>query len=145
MHFFYWVIVMNDIWNVCFEESLISYQQGDVPVGAVVVRNGEIVAKSHNTREKEHKITGHAEINVILSACELLKRWNLGDCELYVTLKPCSMCAEVIKQARILNVYYLLDKLDYKKEFSKTSFNKIENEHVQKYAEILSSFFKEKR
>ena len=139
---------MDNIWNVCIDEARASYQHGDVPIGAVIVKNGEILVKSHNTRENNHQIIGHAEINAILEASKLLKRWNLSDCELYVTLKPCSMCEEVIKQSRISKVVYLLEKLDYKKEYSKTIFkksdiNSIESE--QMYHTLLSSFFQEKR
>ena len=83
---------------------------------------------------------------MIKEASKILERWNLSDCELYVTLKPCSMCSEIIKQSRILKVYYLLDKLDYKKEFSKSKFLKFESkENEQMYSKILSDFFKDKR
>ena len=132
--------------DVCIEEAKLSYQQGDVPIGAVIVQNGKILAKGHNTREFAHDILGHAEINVIREASKILKRWNLADCELYVTLKPCSMCTEIIKQSRILKVFYLLDKLDYKKEFSKSEFFKIESsKNEQMYHKMISDFFKDKR
>ena len=136
----------NHYIDICIEETKISYQKGDVPIGAVIVQNGRIIAKGHNTRENNHDILGHAEINVIKEASKILERWNLSDCELYVTLKPCSMCSEIIKQSRILKVYYLLDKLDYKKEFSKSKFLKFESkENEQMYSKILSDFFKDKR
>ena len=137
---------MDKYIDVCLDEARISYQQSDVPIGAIIVKNGEIIAKSHNTREMDKSILGHAEINAILSASKLLNRWNLSDCELYVTLKPCSMCMEVIKQSRIGKIYYLLDKLDYKKEFTKSEFIKInEKESEQMYQKMLSGFFKDKR
>lgn len=138
---------MDDIWKICLDEARVSYQQMDVPVGAVLVKDNNIIAIAHNTREKEHSIIGHAEINAILTASKQLQRWNLSDCELYVTLKPCSMCAEVIKQARIAHVYYILDKLDFKKEYSKTIIEKgkISPKTEQMYSILLSSFFKEKR
>ena len=139
---------MDSIWNCCINEAKISYQQGDVPVGAAIVKDGVVLAFGHNTREFEHNIMGHAEINAILAASKLLKRWNLSDCNLYVTLEPCSMCANVIKQARLAHVYYLLAKPEFKNEYSKTIFEKDDNCIVidkQMYASILSSFFKEKR
>lgn len=137
---------MDKYIDVCLDEARISYQQSDVPIGAIIVKNGEIIAKSHNTREMDKSILGHAEINAILSASKLLNRWNLSDCELYVTLKPCSMCMEVIKQSRIGKIYYLLDKLDYKKEFTKSEFIKInEKGSEQTYQKMLSDFFKDKR
>lgn len=137
---------MNKYIDTCLDEARISYQQSDVPIGAILVKNGEIIAKSHNTRELDNSILGHAEINVILEASKVLNRWNLSDCELYVTLKPCSMCMEVIKQSRIRKIYYLLDKPDYKKEFTKSEFIKInENKSEQTYQKMLSDFFKDKR
>ncbi len=139
---------MNKIWDECIEEARISYQQGDVPIGAVVVLNGIIITKAHNTRQQNHNILEHAEINAIIEASQLLNRWNLADCELYVTLKPCSMCVEVIKQARLSKVVYLLDKLDYKKEYSSTLFEKsddLNGESEQTYRNLLSSFFQGKR
>ena len=90
---------------------------------------------------------GHAEIIAINKATKKLKRWNLNDCELYVTLKPCLMCETIIREARIENVYYLVDKLDYKKPFQKTKFKEIENliEVKKKYRLKLNDFFKNKR
>ena len=137
---------MNKYIDICLDEARISYQQSDVPIGAILVKNDEIIAKSHNTRELDNSILGHAEIYVILEASKVLNRWNLSDCELYVTLKPCSMCMEVIKQSRIRKIYYLLDKPDYKKEFTKSEFIKIsESESEQMYQKMLADFFKDKR
>lgn len=131
--------------EICIKEAKISYQHGDVPIGAVIVKNNKIIAKAHNTREKKHDITGHAEINVIKKAAKKLGRWNLSDCLLYVTLAPCSMCKEVIKQSRIRKTFFILDKPGYKKEFSNSEFLKSNCQNEQMYAAILSAFFKEKR
>lgn len=132
--------------NKIIEEANESLKSNDVPVGSVIVQNDEIIAFGHNTREKDHSILGHAEINAIKMASSLLNRWNLADCDLYVTLKPCSMCLDIIKQSRIKNVYFLLDKLDYKKDFNGTKINKIDDiEHEQKYANLLNDFFSKKR
>lgn len=132
------------------DEAGKSILTGDVPIGAVIVDNkGQIIAKSHNTREKNSNILEHAEINAIVEASRYLNRWNLADCSLYVTLKPCSMCQEVIKQSRIKEVFYLLDKLEQKKEYSKTKIEKISentaNFYEQLYLEMLQDFFKRKR
>ena len=131
--------------EICIKEAKISYQHGDVPIGAVIVKNNKIIAKAHNTREKKHDITGHAEINVIKKAAKKLGRWNLSDCLLYVTLAPCSMCKEVIKQSRIRKTFFILDKPGYKKEFSNSEYLKSNYQSEQMYAAILSAFFKEKR
>ena len=78
----------------------------EVPVGAVVVKEGRVLARCGNTREGAHDPTGHAEINALRRAAKRLGGWNLHDCELYVTLEPCPMCAGAILNARIPRVYY---------------------------------------
>ena len=118
----------------------------DIPVGAIIVKNNEIIGEGWNTREKDNFILGHAEINAIKMASNYLNSWNLSDCELYVTLKPCSMCLEAIKQSRIKNVYYLLEKPSNKREFSKTLVNCINIDPLRiNYERKLSDFFKKKR
>ena len=116
-------------------------------VGAIVVFNNKIVSQAYNKRTKYSDITNHAEIMAIRKAAKKLGDWRLDKCDLYVTLEPCNMCKEVIKQSRLRNVYYLIEKLDYKKDYNKTVFEKIaEKESYQqlKYKEKLSSFFKYK-
>ncbi len=78
----------------------------EVPVGAVVVKDGVVIAESHNLTEQNHDVTGHAEILALRSAAKVLGNWRLDGCELYVTLEPCTMCAGAIRQARISAVYY---------------------------------------
>ena len=78
----------------------------DIPVGAVIVKNGEIIAKAVNQREKRQNAIYHAEMLAIRRACRKLKNWRLTDCEMYVTLEPCPMCASAILQARIGKIYY---------------------------------------
>ncbi len=79
---------------------------GEVPVGAVIVRNGEIIATGINRREKEKNALCHAEIEAINDACNKLGGWRLPECELYVTLEPCPMCAGAIINSRIEKVYF---------------------------------------
>ena len=79
---------------------------GEVPVGAVVTRNGEIVSVGRNRREKDKNALAHAEIEAIDRACKALGGWRLWECELFVTLEPCPMCAGAILNARIPRVYY---------------------------------------
>ncbi len=80
--------------------------EGEVPVGCVIVRNGEIVATGRNRRETAKTALGHAEIEAIGAACEKLGGWRLWDCTLYVTLEPCPMCAGAIVNARIPTVVF---------------------------------------
>ena len=83
-----------------------AYDDGEVPVGAVVVRSGEIVGRGRNRREKAKNALCHAEIEAINDACGRLGGWRLWECELYVTLEPCPMCAGAIVNARIPQVYF---------------------------------------
>lgn len=83
-----------------------AFDDGEVPVGAVVVRNGEIVGEGRNRREKGKNALYHAEIEAIDNACQKLGGWRLWECELYVTLEPCPMCAGAIVNARIPQVYF---------------------------------------
>lgn len=78
---------------------------GEVPIGAVIVRDGKIIARGHNQREFKNQAISHAEIEAISQACEKLGTWRLTDCDLYVTLEPCPMCAGAIINSRINTVY----------------------------------------
>lgn len=136
----------TEIFNILMENTNKSLENNDVPVGAVIVKDGKVLAFGCNTREKDQNVLGHAEINAILEAQKILNNWNLSGCDLYVTLVPCSMCLEIIKQSRIDNIYYLLDKPASKKEFYKTKMQKINDaSYENKYADILSDFFKKLR
>ena len=79
---------------------------GEVPVGCVVVRNGEIVGRGRNRREEKQSVASHAEIEAMAMANAALGTWRLEDCDLYVTLEPCPMCAGAIINARVRRVYY---------------------------------------
>ena len=91
--------------NIAFDEAKKGFKQNEVPIGAILVKNGKIIAKSHNNKEKKSCCLCHAEINVIKKASKKMKNWRLDDCEMYVTLDPCPMCASAIKQSRISTVY----------------------------------------
>ena len=135
-----------------FKEAKKAYDKLEIPVGAVIVKDGKIVARAHNQKETKCDTTNHAEILAIQKASKKLKSWRLLDCEMYVTLEPCSMCAGAIINSRIKKVYIgamdektgavgsvfnLFDdyKFNHKPEFE-TGILKDECE------EILKSFFK---
>lgn len=137
---------IEKIASVLYKLSLNAYKKGEIPVSAVVIHNNKIISKAYNLKEKNNDITAHAEILAIRKAARKLKNWNLSNCDLYVSLKPCKMCEEVIKQSRIKNVYYLLDKLDFKHEYNKTTFELISNNDFgHSYQQLLSDFFQNKR
>ena len=104
---------MNCYMELALKEAYKSYKKGDVPVGAVVVKNGKIIAKAHNLKEKKHNPLMHAEIIAISKTSKRLKRWRLDDCELYVTMEPCMMCTGAIMQSRIKKVYYSIENHDF--------------------------------
>lgn len=90
------------------ENAKAAFDAGDVPVGAVIVKDGKIIAQAYNEREMSSRATAHAEVLAIERACEKLGRWRLSDCEMYVTLEPCPMCAGAILNARMGKVYFAL-------------------------------------
>ena len=99
-----------DYFEIAYKEALKAKNKKEIPVGAVIVKNNKIIAKACNSRQYKYNVLGHAEINCILKAERKLKDWRLDDCELYVTLEPCEMCNMIINEARINNVFYILDK-----------------------------------
>ena len=92
--------------DIALEEARLALGEGEVPVGAVILKNGDLISKAHNKREKDLSITGHAEILAILEAEKSLGRWQLDGCQLIVTLEPCTMCAGAIAQSRIATLIY---------------------------------------
>lgn len=87
--------------RLALDEAALAAEIGEVPIGAVVVCDGEVVARAHNRREIDHDPAGHAELLAIRLAASRLERWRLSDCTVYVTLEPCPMCAGLMHQARI--------------------------------------------
>lgn len=87
------------------KEAKKAYEKLEVPVGAVIVKDGKVIARAHNQKETKFDTTKHAEILAIQKASKKLGSWRLIDCDMYVTLEPCSMCAGAIINSRIKNVY----------------------------------------
>lgn len=87
-------------------QAIAGLKREEVPIGAVIVRDGKIVSRAFNNREKSQMATYHAEIIAINRACKKLKSWRLDDCEMFVTLEPCVMCAGAILNARIKKLYF---------------------------------------
>jgi tRNA(adenine34) deaminase len=92
--------------QLAIKEAKKAEQIGEVPIGAILVKDGEVVGKGYNLREINHDPTAHAEMVAIREACERLGAWRLLDCTLYVTLEPCPMCAGAIVQSRVKRVVY---------------------------------------
>ena len=88
------------------KQALLAKDKDEVPIGAVIVLDGKIIARAHNLMEKTQLATAHAEILAINKACKKLKSWRLDGAEMYVTIEPCPMCAGAIANARIKKVYF---------------------------------------
>jgi tRNA(adenine34) deaminase len=96
----------NQFMALALKAALQTVSSGDVPVGAVVVHQSRVIGTGWNRREAENRVSAHAEMIALEEACQALGSWKLNDCDLYVTLEPCSMCASAIMQARIRSVFF---------------------------------------
>ena len=143
---------------LALEEAKKAYDEGEVPVGAVIVKDDNVIAKAYNTKEKNKCSLEHAELSVIKLACGKLDNWRLIGTTIYVTLEPCPMCASAIKQSRINRVVYLLDNNDINTskivnevfslhdanvpvEKVKLDISKFDEEDI----DIISKFFRKRR
>ena len=96
----------NDFMALALKEAKKAYALDEVPVGAVVVKNGEIVGAGFNQVISQKSVASHAEINAIISASNSLDNYRLNECDIYVTLEPCHMCAKAIVDARFKNLFF---------------------------------------
>lgn len=96
----------EEFMRLAIEQAQLAAQLGEIPVGAVVVKDDQVIGRGYNRREIDSSATAHAEVLAIEDACKHLGTWRLSDCELYVTLEPCPMCAGAIINARIRRVIY---------------------------------------
>lgn len=92
--------------RLALKQAQVSYKNDEVPIGAIVVKNGQVIARAHNTRNASRNAVEHAELVAIERACKKLNDWRLTGCDLYVTLEPCVMCLGACYNARISNVYF---------------------------------------
>lgn len=131
-----------------------AYDDGEVPVGAVIVRDGEIIATGRNRREKGKNALYHAETEAIDNACKTLGGWRLPRCDLFVTLEPCPMCAGAIINSRIEHVYFGANDKKAGSVGSLINLFEIDYNHKPYFeggikeaecAEILSDFFRQLR
>ena len=145
---------MNDYMNLAFEEAKKAFYANEVPVGAIIVHKNEIIAQSHNKKIKDNNVCSHAEILALIEATKHIGDWRLLNCDMYVTLEPCPMCAGAILNSRIRRVYIgsesniksnknvlysILNNKDYNHYVEIAYLN---NENCSK---ILTDFFSSKR
>lgn len=130
----------DDYMRQALLEAKKALEQGEVPVGAIVVKNGKIIGRGHNNKEQSNLVTGHAEINAINDACKTLGSWRLDDCSLYVTMEPCVMCSGAIIQARIKHLIY--GTIDYKHGSHQSVIN-LFNKSIDHRVEVISGVLEE--
>jgi len=141
--------------DAAIKQAIIGANKYDeVPIGAVIVKDGKIIAKAHNEKEKKHCANYHAEMVAINKACKVIGDWRLTGCDIYITLEPCPMCVGALINARIDNIYFgaydekagALESrcllMEYKFNHYAHYIGGIEKE---KCAKILSDYFKGKR
>ena len=134
--------LIHEKWmRLALEEAKIAEELGEVPIGAVIVRGGELVAKAYNLREITQNPMGHAECLAIKEASEKLGSWRLTDCDLYVSLEPCPMCSGAIVQSRISRVIY--GARDPKAGCAGTLMNLLQEPRFNHEADIIPGILEE--
>ena len=133
--------MQKEYMRAALNEAKKAYKKEEVPVGVVIVKEGKIIAKAHNLKESKKDTTCHAEILAIQKASKKLNSWRLENCEMYVTLEPCSMCAGALIQARIKKVY--IGTMDYKTGACGSVFNLLEDYTFNHKVECESGILKE--
>lgn len=144
----------REFMRIALEEARIAEKLDEVPVGAVIVKNNRVIATAHNLREILKDPTAHAEVLAIKKASEVLNDWRLSECEMYVTLEPCPMCAGAIIQARIRKLYIgtfdpvagccgsVIDMVQ--NDYLNTALH-VEWTYNEECSNILQEFFKKRR
>lgn len=145
----------NKYMKIAIEEAKKAFELGEVPVGCVIVKDNKIISKSFNTKEKNNNALYHAEIKCIDEASKIINNWRLLDCDVYVTLDPCPMCASALKQSRVRNVYSALENQDIENSFiinkifesdkNNSGVNFYSNLLVEESDILLKDFFKKQR
>lgn len=123
------------------KEAEKSYEKDEVPVGAIIVKDGKIIARAHNLKESKKSAIHHAEILAIDKASKKIGAWRLSECEMYVTLEPCPMCAGAIIQSRLKKVY--IGTMDYKTGACGSVFNMFEDYTFNHKVECETGILKE--
>lgn len=145
----------KDFLDLAFFYAEKAYSANEVPIGAVIVKNNEVISYGFNKKEESNSVLAHAELIAIAEASKKLNNWRLEECDIYVTLDPCPMCASAIKQARIKNVYSALNNADsnnlplildiFSTDKVNSSVNFVSNLDSERSKILLSNFFKKQR
>jgi len=145
---------MDKFMKAAYKEACKARDEDEVPVGCVIVKDGKIIARAHNKKEKNNNPLGHAEVLCVKKACKKVGTWILKDCAMYVTLEPCVMCAGAIINSRIKSVYYGASDLKggalggLFNLMAQNGFNhyfEYKNLEISECGQILKDYFKNKR
>lgn len=141
--------------DMAIEEARKAFEEDEVPVGCVIVKNNQILALTHNRKEQMNSATKHAEILAIEEASSKLNNWRLDGCDVYITLEPCPMCASALKQARVSNIFCGLSNSDFRNyeivlkilesDKNNASVPVINDLAVEKVDKIMKDFFRNRR
>ncbi len=135
---------MEKFIELAYLEAKKAFSENEVPIGCVIVKNGVVLAATHNMKEQSNDATNHAEILAIKLASEKIGDWRLDDCVLYTTVKPCLMCLGAIKESRISEVVYCVESNLDKKYYKKVLIKKSES-ICEKSLYLLKTFFEKRR
>ena len=128
--------------KIALKEAKKAYKINEVPIGCVIVKNNKVIAKTHNLKERKKSSLYHAELLAIKKSSKKIKNWRLLDCEIYITMQPCPMCASAIKQSRIKKIYYGIENENNKISNQILYENDI-NEKIEVIPHILEKECKE--
>ena len=141
--------------DLAFDYANEAYKNDEIPVGAVIVKDDSVISFGYNKKEQSNCSLFHAEMIALYDASKILNNWRLDNCDIYVTLDPCPMCASAIKQSRIKNVYSALSNSDslnnsivnniFKSDNTNPEVNFVSNLAVDKSKKLLNDFFVNQR
>ena len=129
-----------DFMKLALEQAKLAFDQKEVPVGAVIVKDGKIISAAHNLKETLKDVTAHAEILAMRKAATILNNWRLTGCSMYVTLEPCAMCASAIAQSRIRNLY--IGSPDIEGGACGSVINIIEEDSINNHVKVFWTYMK---
>lgn len=135
----------QEMMNKVYELAQKAFDRGEIPVGCIIVKDSQIISEGYNLRQSSHRISDHSEIIALNDAGIFLERWNLSDCEMYLSLEPCLMCYSAILQSRISKVYIGAKQLDFKKSTYRHYVDEndlFDTSLMQpRFSEIMNEFF----
>ena len=135
----------EEYYNILYKLALKAYKKNEMPVSAILVKDNKIISKAYNRKNISNNPLYHAEILCLQKGYKKLKRWNLNDCTLYVSLEPCSMCKLLIEESRIDHVYFFLNKGKNNNKYTKTQYEQMYVFETEKFKKLIDKFFEKLR